>query len=333
MAGGLFALLDDIAALARLAAASTDDVAAAATKASAKAVGVVVDDTAVTPRYVQGLAAERELPIIKKIAIGSLRNKLLIILPVAMLLSQFLPLAVTLLLMLGGAYLSFEGAEKVWHAIKHRGESHAVGSDDDHNPATFDDGESANNVNEDEVVRGAVRTDLILSSEIMVIALKSVAHEPFISRALILVIVAILITVLVYGIVALIVKMDDLGLRMIESGRPGSVKFGHRLVNAMPKVMSVLSTVGVVAMMWVGGHILLVGLDELGFHAPYHFVHSIEHHIVEATGAFGSTLGWLFNTLCSAIFGLIVGSLIVPIVSAIHRIRGGHGVDEAAAAH
>ena len=323
MAGGLFALLDDVAALARLAAASTDDVAAAATKASAKAVGVVVDDTAVTPRYVHGLAAERELPIIKKIAIGSLRNKLLIILPVALILSQFLPIAVTILLMLGGAYLSFEGAEKVWHAIKHRGESHEVRSDDDHNAATFDDGEAANNVNEDEVVSGAVRTDLILSSEIMVIALKSVTDQPFITRAIILVIVAFIITLLVYGVVALIVKMDDAGLRLIESGRSGSVKLGHALVNAMPKLMSVLSTVGVVAMMWVGGHILLVGMDELGFSAPYHFVHEIEHHITEATGPVGSVLGWLFNTLCSAIFGFIVGSLVYVVVERFAAMRGG----------
>lgn len=321
MAGGLFALLDDVAALARLAAASTDDVAAAASKASAKAVGVVVDDTAVTPRYVHGLAAERELPIIKKIAIGSLRNKLLIILPIAMLLSQFLPIAVTVLLMLGGAFLSFEGAEKIWHALKHRGETHEVGSDDDGNPETFDDGEAANNVDENQVVSGAIRTDLILSSEIMVIALKSVTDQPFVTRAIILIVVAILITVLVYGVVALIVKMDDVGLRMIESGRPGSVKMGHALVNAMPKLMSALSIIGVVAMMWVGGHILLVGLDELGFSAPYHFVHNIEHHIVEATGALGSTLGWLFNTFCSAVFGFLIGSLIVPIVEAIHKAR------------
>ena len=329
MAGGLFALLDDVAALARLAAASTDDVAAAASKASAKAVGVVVDDTAVTPRYVHGLAAERELPIIKKIALGSLRNKLFIILPVALVLSQFLPLAVTILLMLGGAFLSFEGAEKVWHALRHRGESHEVGSDDDGNPETFDDGESANNVNEDEVVKGAIRTDLILSSEIMVIALKSVTDQPLVARAIILVIVAFAITALVYGVVALIVKMDDAGLKMIETGKPGAAKFGRFLVDAMPKLMSLLSTVGVVAMMWVGGHILLVGLDELGFSVPYHFVHGIEHHITEAAGALGSTLGWLFNTLCSAIFGLLVGSLIVPLASAIHKARG----KDASAAH
>lgn len=322
MSGGLFALLDDVAALARLAAASTDDVAAAASKASAKAVGVVVDDTAVTPRYVHGLAAERELPIIKRIAMGSLRNKLFIILPVAMILSQFLPIAVTMLLMAGGAFLSFEGAEKVWHGLRHRGEPQAVGSDDDRDPEAFDGGEAANDIDEDAVVSGAIRTDLILSAEIMVIALKSVTEEPFIARAIILIIVALLITALVYGVVALIVKMDDAGLKMIETGKPGPAKFGQMLVNAMPKLMSALSTVGVVAMMWVGGHILLVGLDELGFSAPYHFVHDLEHHITETTGGAGATLAWLFNTFCSALFGLLVGSLIVPIVLAIQKARG-----------
>ena len=198
MAGGLVALLDDVAALVKLAAASVDDVGAAAARASVKATGVVVDDTAVTPRYVQGLEPERELPIIKRIALGSLRNKLLIILPVIMLLSQFLPWLLTPILMVGGAYLAYEGAEKVWEIVSGHHEEEA----------------EAGEVDEDAVVSGAIRTDFILSAEIMVIALNEVDTEPFLSRLIILVIVALLITALVYGVVGLIVKMDDVGLHL-----------------------------------------------------------------------------------------------------------------------
>jgi predicted DNA repair protein MutK len=224
MAGGLVALLDDIAALAKLAAASLDDVGAAAGRASAKAAGVVVDDTAVTPRYVHGVTAERELPIVKRIAVGSIRNKLLVILPVAMLLSQFLPWLLTPILMVGGTYLCYEGAEKVWEKLAHH-ESHdepaaVVGPDQ-----------------EDAVVRGAVRTDLILSAEIMVIALDDVADEPFLTRALVLVVVALLITALVYGVVALIVKMDDIGLVLAQRESAGAQRVGEGLVRAMPKVL------------------------------------------------------------------------------------------------
>src|SRR5690242_11357331 len=214
MAGGLVALLDDIAALVKLAAASVDDVGAAATKASIKATGVVVDDTAVTPRYVQGLAPERELPIIRKIALGSLRNKLLVILPVIMVLSQFLPWLLTPILMVGGAYLAYEGAEKVWEIISgHREEQAGTGE-----------------VDEDAVVSGAVRTDFILSAEIMVIALNEVDSEPFLSRLVVLAIVAVLITVLVYGVVGLIVKMDDVGLSLAKRESGTSQRVGHALV-------------------------------------------------------------------------------------------------------
>src|ERR687893_1845589 len=205
MAGGLVALFDDVALLARAAAASVDDVGAAAAKASMKAAGVVVDDTAVTPQYVHGLNADRELPIIRRIALGSLRNKLLIILPAILLLSQFLPVLLTPILMLGGVYLCYEGAEKVWHRISGHEDSHASVEE-----ALAD---------EKTIVSGAVRTDFILSAEIMVIALNEVADQGFVSRAIILVVVALGITVLVYGVVGLIVKMDDIGLHLSE--RPG----------------------------------------------------------------------------------------------------------------
>ena len=302
MAGGLVALLDDIAAMAKLAAASVDDVAAAAGRASAKAAGVVVDDTAVTPRYVQGLTPDRELPIIKRIAIGSLRNKLLIITPAALLLSQFVPWLLTPILMLGGTYLCYEGAEKIWEKVA--GHEHAEeevdAGDVDH---------------EKRVTSGAIRTDFILSAEIMVIALNEVDDEPFLSRAVILVLVAILITVLVYGVVGLIVKMDDIGLHLAgrESGTARTI--GRGMVAGMPKLLSALSTIGIVAMLWVGGHILLVGVDELGWHALYDWV----HHAEEAVG--GGALGWVVNTLASAVIGLVVGALVVAVVTGVKRAR------------
>jgi predicted DNA repair protein MutK len=298
MSAGLAALLDDIAALAKAAAASVDDVAAGASRASVKAVGVVVDDTAVTPRYVQGLAPERELPMIRKIAIGSIRNKLVFILPAALLLSQFLPGLLTPILMIGGVYLSFEGAEKLWEAL-HPHEEHGAAD------------EKADGPNEDELVKGAIRTDFILSAEIMVIALDEVTHEPFLSRALILVLVALLITMLVYGVVALIVKMDDVGLKLAREGEGGTASFGRGLVRAMPKVLSTLSTVGIAAMLWVGGHILLVGLDDLGVHFLYDAVHHLEKKVHHALGALGGVGGWITNTACSAVLGVLVGSVVV----------------------
>ncbi|MDC5698486.1 DUF808 domain-containing protein [Intrasporangium calvum] len=307
MAGGLVALLDDVAALVKLAAASIDDVGAAAARAGAKATGVVVDDTAVTPRYVQGLKPERELPIIKRIAVGSLRNKLLVILPVIMLLSQFLPWLLTPILMLGGTYLAYEGAEKVWEAIS--------GHHEDELPAAVDEAQ------EDTVVSGAVRTDFILSAEIMVIALNEVADEAFVSRLAILIVVALLITALVYGVVALIVKMDDLGLRLSERDSSTSQTIGRALVKGMPTLLSVLSTVGIAAMLWVGGHILLVGIDELGWHALYDVVHHLEEGVRSVAGL-GGLLAWLVNTVASALLGLVVGAFVVAIMHVVPRRRG-----------
>ncbi|KRE63471.1 DUF808 domain-containing protein [Nostocoides sp. Soil756] len=311
MAGGLVALLDDVALLAKLAAASIDDVGAAAGRASVKAAGVVVDDTAVTPRYVHGFTADRELPIIRKIALGSLRNKILVILPVALLLSQFLPWALTPILMVGGTYLCFEGAEKVWERLAH------------HEEAT-EPAAAAGPEHEQTMVAGAIRTDFILSAEIMVIALNEVASEGFWARAVILLVVAVLITLLVYGVVGLIVKMDDIGLHLAESGGSAAVRrVGQGLVTGMPKLLAVLSTVGIVAMLWVGGHILLVGADELGWHAPYGLVHHLEELVHDATGPLGGALGWLTNTLGSAVAGGVVGAVVVAVVTAVHRARRG----------
>ncbi|KQP64419.1 MULTISPECIES: DUF808 domain-containing protein [unclassified Nocardioides] len=307
MSGGLFALLDDVAALAKLAAASVDDVGAAAGRASVKAAGVVVDDTAVTPQYVQGVAAQRELPIIRKIAIGSLRNKLLIILPAALLLSQFLPWVLTPVLMLGGAFLCYEGAEKVWEKLSGHGGAHGA------DPAASGSPEEL----ERTMVAGAIRTDLILSAEIMVISLNEVAEEAFVSRALILVVVAIGITVLVYGVVALIVKTDDVGLSLTQRSSALAQKVGRALVAGMPKLLTVISVVGTAAMLWVGGHILLVGVDELGWHAPYDLVHHLEEGAHDALAAVGAVAGWLVNTLASALVGLLVGAVVVAVLHVV----------------
>lgn len=303
MAGGLVALLDDVAAIARIAAASVDDVAAAAGRAGMKSLGVVIDDAAVTPRYVTSAKAARELPIIKKIAIGSIRNKLLFILPAIMLLSQFVPWTLTPILMLGGTYLCFEGAEKVYEILA----GHHKDKKD--TPAAEQGPEQ-----EDKMVRGAITTDFILSAEIMVIALNEVADEPFVSRLIILIVVALGITALVYGAVALIIKMDDIGLRLAENEGEFSTKLGMGLVKAMPIVLSVLSTVGIVAMLWVGGHIILVGMDDLGFSPIYDWVHHLEGIVGGWIPAIEGALAWLTNTFFSAILGLLWGGVIVAVM-------------------
>jgi hypothetical protein len=301
MAGGLVGLLDDIAALAKLAAASIDDIGAAAGKASVKAAGVVVDDTAVTPAYVHGLAAERELPIIRRIAIGSLRNKLLFILPAALLLSSIAPVVVEIILMFGGCFLCYEGAHKIIHRLRH--------DDHDHDAPAAQLGPDA----ESETIKGAIRTDFILSAEIMVIALKEVLTQPVVSRGVILAVVAVGITVAVYGVVALIVKMDDIGLSLAQRPSPTAQRVGRTLVAGMPKVLAWLSVIGTAAMLWVGGHILLAGLDEVGWSAPYQLVHHLEH-LVHGVPGVGGVLGWLVNTLASAVLGLAVGAVLVLVI-------------------
>jgi predicted DNA repair protein MutK len=319
VSSGLLGLFDDVAALAKLAAASVDDIGAAAGRASVKAAGVVVDDTAVTPAYVHGLAADRELPIIKRIALGSLKNKLLFIIPVALVLSEFVPVLVEIVLMLGGTYLCFEGAEKIHHRLAHRD-----GEDAHDLPAS-----ALGTDQEEQTVAGAIRTDFILSGEIIVIALKDVLDRGFVARAAILVIVAVVITAVVYGVVALIVKMDDVGLRMAQSGRPSAQRIGRGLVTGMPKLLAVLSVVGTAAMVWVGGHILIVGADELGWHGPYDLVHRLEEPVHDVAGI-GGALAWLVNTLASAIVGLAVGAVVVALVGRVKAMRQGR---PAAASH
>ena len=294
MAGGLVGLLDDIAALAKLAAASIDDVGVGAARASMKAAGVVVDDAAVTPTYVRGLAANRELAIIRRIATGSLRNKLLFILPIAILLSEFAPPLVEVILLTGGVYLCYEGAHKVVHALK--------GDDRDHLlPAPMVGAEA-----EEATVAGAIRTDFILSAEIMVISLKDVLDEPFVTRAAILFVVALLITLVVYGAVGLIVKADDFGLALTRRPSEGAQRIGRSLVRAMPIVLRWLSIVGIAAMLWVGGHILLVGAHQLGWSGPYDLLHHLEQ-LAHGAGPASGVLEWAIDTVASAFVGLGVG--------------------------
>ncbi len=309
MPSGLVALLDDVASLTKLAAASLDDVGAAAGKAGAKAMGVVVDDAAVTPRYVTEFTPDRELPIIARIAKGSLRNKLVFLLPGALLLSAFLPWLIIPLLMLGGTYLCFEGAEKVIEAF----ESDA--GDDVAEPITDMAAFEA------ERVSGAVRTDFILSAEIMAIALADVADKPVWEQGVVLAIVGIAITVVVYGAVALIVKMDDIGLHLASAGNAARRAFGRGLVKGMPIVMRVLGIVGTAAMIWVGGGILIHGLAESGWAAPEHGVHDAAVWAGNAVPAASGLVQWLVTATASGIVGLVIGGAIALIVHQIHRLR------------
>ncbi|MEL1250521.1 DUF808 domain-containing protein [Aurantiacibacter gilvus] len=318
MPGGLVALLDDISIIARTAAASVDDIGVAAGKAGTKAAGVVIDDAAVSPSYVTGLDPSRELPIIWKITKGSLINKLLILLPGALLLSEFLPQAIVWILMAGGAYLSYEGAEKIVEKLG--GEKHGKTLEDEiEDPVEFEKGR----------VSGAVRTDLILSAEIMAITLNEVAAEDLLVRAGVLAVVGVAITVVVYGAVALIVKMDDVGLHLAKEGvTSAGRKFGRWLVQAMPKLLVLLSVVGTVAMLWVGGGIILHGLAAIGVHGPEYWVLGIEDSVSAIAGAAGGLLGWLTFAGLSALFGLAVGSVIVFVLHKVFKL--GH---ETAAEH
>ena len=305
MPSGLIALLDDVATIAKLAASSLDDVAGAAGKAGTKAAGVVIDDTAVTPRYVTGLSPERELPIIGKIAWGSLRNKIAILLPVALLLTAFAPFLVTPLLMVGGAYLAFEATEKILEKLLHEHEHEEQLVDAMADPVEL----------EKMQVKGAIRTDFILSAEIMAIALASLEHLTLTTTAIALVIVAIAITLGVYGVVALIVKLDDIGLHMSERRNRATRAFGAALVRIVPKLLTGLAAIGTAAMLWVGGGILVHGLEETGIavFVP-HTIHDVADRMGAAVGVLPGLIGWIVTALGGAVVGLVIGGIIVLIV-------------------
>lgn len=303
MAGGLFALLDDVALIARSAASSVDDVAALAGKTSVKAAGVVVDDAAVTPQYVEGIKPQRELPMIWRITKGSLINKLVIILPIAMILSWIAPWALTPILMCGGTYLCFEGAEKILH--------HLLPHREKETESVQEKGADA----EDSLVKSAITTDLILSSEIMVISLNEVIDQPFWMRLGALIFVGILLTLGVYGAVGLLVRMDDIGMAL-NKRHNGKSTVGNALVKGMPIVLDIIGVIGTAAMLWVGGHIVVKGLHEFGMDQPHEFIASVTEKI--SNGA----LAWLADTGMSMVCGLVLGTVVATIVMAVKASFG-----------
>lgn len=313
MSSGLLALVDDVAAIAKVAAASLDDVAAQALKAGTKSAGVVIDDAAVTPRYVVGFAADRELPIVKRIAIGSLRNKLLVLLPAALALSFLLPAAITPLLMLGGLYLCFEGAEKVLETFF----PHAAHNDDQLAEQALTAAEL-----EDTRVAGAIRTDFILSAEIMAIALATIPDSPLLTQGIVLALVAFGITFGVYGVVALIVKADDVGVALGASTLSGAAGktvrgLGRAIVRIMPVFLKALSIIGTAAMIWVGGGILIHGLAHYGIAAPEHTLHEWALKLGSASPVFPSLVTWLIGALGAGVVGLLAGTAVIPIATKV----------------
>ncbi|MBD2751208.1 DUF808 domain-containing protein [Microvirga sp. BT688] len=311
MSIGLIALLDDIAGLAKVAAASLDDVGLQAAKAGAKAAGVVIDDAAVTPRYVVGFAAARELPIVGRIAWGSLKNKLLYLLPAALILSLFAPWAITPLLMIGGAYLCYEGSEKVFEALfPHKAHEHEA--------AVSEATQTAQSL-ENEKVSGAIKTDFILSAEIMAITLASIPVGSIWMQAVVLAVVGIGITIAVYGTVALIVKADDAGVAMAASNRPRALApltqaLGRGLVKGMPILLKLLSVVGTAAMIWVGGGIIVHGMEGYGFAGLGHAIHDVAVAAAHAVPALGGFVEWLVSAAASGLFGLVLGALLIPLI-------------------
>ena len=299
--------------------AVVDDILSAAMKASAKAAGVVIDDAAVTPQYVQGLTPARELPVVGKIALGSIANKFVIIIPIALLLTAFAPQVLPFLLILGGAFLCFEGAEKVleWFGFGH-GHAEEEGARD-----------------ENRLVWGAIRTDLILSTEIMLISLANLEAGMSLGMTLlVLAVIALIMTGVVYGAVALLVKLDDIGLKMAESAQESVSRTGRRIVDAMPAVFRVISVIGTVAMLWVGGHLVIANLSEVGVPFLYDFLHSVTHLFEWG----GPVIVWIVDTAVSAVVGLAVGLLIVGVVLGIARLFGkkpqfNEGLSAGATAH
>jgi predicted DNA repair protein MutK len=302
---GLMALLDDVAALAKLAATSVDDVAGQAAKAGSKAAGAVIDDAAVTPKYMQGFSPARELPMVWRIARASIFNKLVFLLPAGLALSAFAPWMIPPLLMLGGGYLCFEGAEKIAHALGFgKGHGGPDGSHAEGNKAQL----------EEKKVAGAIKTDFILSAEIMTIALAAIPESSFWMEAATLATVAVGITALVYGAVALIVKADDAGLFMAENGRISLTRaLGRGIVRAMPGFMKLLMIVGTAAMLWVGGSIILHALDQMGFPTLYDGIHHVAIAAADGTGDWAGAVEWAVTAGLDGLFGLALGTALIPI--------------------
>lgn len=305
---GLLALLDDVAAIAKAAAASVDDIAANATRAGAKTLGVIIDDTAVTPNYVVGITAARELPMIGRIAMGSLRNKAFLI-PALLALDYYWPIAVTGLLMVGGAYLCYEGAEKIWHKFFPSG---------DHGEAESDETQDAVMLEESRV-SGAVKTDFILSAEIMTLALSMIETRSLWVELVTLCLVGIMVTVLVYGVVAVIVKLDDVGVFLARKGRLAVTRtLGRWTVRSVPKLLWLLTIIGTAAMLWVGGNIFIHGMHELGIHQPLETITQLASCVSnQVSGALTAVINWSVTAFSDGFFGFLLGSLLIPFVSKI----------------
>lgn len=303
---GLIALLDDVATISKVAAASIDDVAGQAAKAGAKAAGALIDDAAVTPKYVRGFHADRELPIVWKIAKGSIFNKLVILLPAALLLSAFAPWLITPLLMIGGAYLCFEGAEKIAHVVTHS---------DRHDSAKHVHPEGEGAALEEQRVAGAIKTDFILSAEIMTIALSTIpTAESLLMKGVILLVVAIGITAAVYGAVALIVKADDAGVHLATRHQGVLAALGRGIVKVMPVFLTALTIVGTAAMLWVGGNIVVHGLADLGWHAPYDWIHHMAETVAHAVPSLPGAAAWITTAFFDGVLGLLLGLILIPVV-------------------
>lgn len=312
MATGLIALLDDVAAIAKAAAASLDDVAAQTAKASVKAAGVVIDDTAVTPTYVVGLAPARELPIIGKIALGSLKNKLIFLLPICLVLGYFAPWLITPLLMIGGIYLSFEGAEKLYEAFFPHASAHGPDQAEPLDATGL----------ENQKVTGAIRTDFILSAEIMALTLAGVSTLNIYSQAAVLAGVGVLITAAVYGVVALIVKADDLGLHLTKAGGPFAKAVGRGLVKGVPVFLNALAIVGTAAMLWVGGSIVVHSLAGMGWHQPEHLIETFSSKVEQIVVIAPQVTNWLATSFVQAIIGIVIGAAAVILLSVLKQLTG-----------
>lgn len=317
---GLLALLDDVAAIAKVASASVDDIIGQASRAGMKAAGAVIDDAAVTPKYVHGFPAARELPIVWRIARASVFNKLVILLPAAILLGQFAPWAIPPLLILGGLYLCYEGAEKILHALSHE-ESHATIDLPEARPLSAAKLEEAR-------VKGAIKTDFILSAEIMTIALAATDGDAgWVFQAAVLGVIAVVITLAVYGSVAIIVKADDVGLSLAQNGRTAFGRaLGRNIVKGVPPFMTVLTVVGTAAMLWVGGNIVVHALHEMGWHLPYDLIHGAAVWVAGLVPAAAGFVEWLVTATIDGIVGVILGSVVVAVL-------GFFPTDRKAAAH
>tara|TARA_R110000850_G_scaffold128383_2_gene247780 strand:- start:864 stop:1808 length:945 start_codon:yes stop_codon:yes gene_type:complete len=314
MPTGLVALLDDVAAIAKVAAASVDDIGVAAARAGTKSAGVVIDDAAVTPQYMTGFSPARELPMIWKITKGSFRNKLVFLLPAAVLLGQFAPFLIPVILICGGLFLSYEAAEKVLELFH-------IDETTRHDKPALDEGPGR----EAEMVASAIRTDLILSAEIMAIALSEVTEQVWWQQAIILALIAVVITVGVYGAVALIVKMDDIGLHLAREHEGFIASFGRGLIKLMPKLLAAISLIGTLAMAWVGGGLLVHNVAALGWHGPEHLIEWISHPLVGLFPASAASIAsGLAFAIMSGLLGVAVGALIAPLVHKVMPHGEGH---------